>query len=150
MDQQSFQINPIKAKDTIPLRHRILRPNQAWEDCIYQGDIHEHTLHLGAFNQENVLISIASFFKQRHFDLDSNHCFRLRGMATDPDYRNRGLATKLLLEAHHLLGLQGVEKIWCNARESAFSFYEKIGYSQYGDFFEIEGIGTHKVMYISL
>ena len=40
-----------------------------------------------------------------------------------------------------------VDLWWCNARLVAVGFYEKLGLSVYGDIFEIEPIGPHKLMF---
>ena len=60
-----FQIELIKPELTYSLRHRILRPNQSFEDCQYTTDYEEGAFHVGAFHQGK-LISIASFCLEKH------------------------------------------------------------------------------------
>ena len=42
------------------------------------------------------------------------------------------------------------EILWCNARTTAFEFYEKMGFTIVGDEFDIPNLGPHKKGFISL
>ena len=56
-----------------------------------------------------------------------------------------GVGGELLNYVHRMAKLQGWE-LWCNARESAVSFYAKHGWRAEGEPFEIPKIGPHYVM----
>lgn len=56
-----------------------------------------------------------------------------------------GVGGALLNYVHRMAKLHGWE-LWCNARESAVSFYAKYGWSVEGELFEIPKIGPHYVM----
>ena len=43
-----------------------------------------------------------------------------------------------------------VEIFWCNARVTAFGFYEKMGFTILGEAFDIPNLGPHKTGYIEL
>ena len=72
--------------------------------------------------------------------------WRIRGMATAPEARGRGAGAAVLdaLVGHALE--QGATRIWCNARTSARSFYERGGFHVASDEFELPEIGPHYVM----
>ncbi len=144
-----FTIRQITAAETIPLRHSVLRPHQPVAACHYPGDEDEVNFHIGAFHNED-LISVASYFLEKHPDLDEGPQYRLRGMATAPAFRGQKAGSQLLVKGNEILSKKGVPVWWCNARISAAGYYEKAGLSQLGEIFEIKPIGMHKVMYLRL
>jgi predicted GNAT family N-acyltransferase len=150
------KIQLIESQSTWPLRHAILRPHQNLKDCQYPGDDLPTTFHLGAF-QNTKIMGIASVYKEKTNLLTQKNQYRLRGMATSEEVRGQGYARKLIESLEDIVlkrkdadaiysPLQSTA-IWFNARESAFSFYEKMGYVYLTDLFEIDGIGPHRVMY---
>lgn len=144
-----FTIRQISATETIPLRHSVLRPHQPVTACHYPGDEEAVNFHLGAYNNQQ-LVCVASYFLEKHPDLDEAPQYRLRGMATDPEFRGQGAGSQLLVKGNEILLEKKVPVWWCNARISAAGYYEKAGLSQLGDTFEIKPIGMHKVMYLRL
>ena len=136
----------IKARDTWPLRHKVLRPHQTLEDCDYPNDRNPDSFHLGAFVGDH-LIGVGSFYKEKNDSLSGWIQWRLRGMAVDPDHRARKLGSALLDFALDHLRSQGADLLWCQARETAIAFYEKHAFQKHGERFDIEGIGGHYVMY---
>jgi len=144
-----FNIRQITAAETIPLRHSVLRPHQPISACHYPGDDDEVNFHIGAFHDEQ-LICVASYFLEKHPDLDGSPQYRLRGMATHPDFRKQGAGSQLLAKGNEILTEKEVPVWWCNARISAAGYYEKAGLSQLGEVFEIKPIGMHKVMFFVL
>lgn len=72
-------VKNIDGSETYVLRQKILRPNQTLADCKYPSDYETDTFHLGAFINDQ-LISIASFSKEMHPDLQAGMHYRLRGM----------------------------------------------------------------------
>ena len=136
----------IKAQDTWSLRHRVLRPHQTIEDCDYPNDRNPESFHLGVFIGEH-LIGIGSFYAEKNDALKGWKQYRLRGMATHPEFRGQGAGAKLIRFAVEHLRAQKADLLWCNARENAKGFYEKLGFGTHGEPFHIEGIGEHFVMY---
>ena len=61
--------------------------------------------------------------------------------------RGRGVGHYLLATALQHVFEQGGTLVWCNARDSAVGFYSKMGLEVRGETFEIEGIGTHVLMW---
>ncbi len=144
-----MQVLRIKAIDTHPIRHRMLRPNGTLEDCIFQGDNDELTFHLGAF-VEKKLVSVASFYFERSDRFSDQYQYRLRGMATLPEYQGQGLSSSLLRTAFPVIKQNQCTLLWCNAREKAMGFYIKVGFAATGDFFTIPNIGKHILMSIKI
>ncbi len=146
---KSFTLQLIDAKATYDLRHRILRPHQSIEACYYPADFEEHNFHLGAF-AGNRLVSVSSYFRENHPEVEGNLQYRLRGMATDTDFRNQGAGFALLEKAEEILREKEVDTWWCNARVTAADYYLKFGMTQVGGIYEIKPIGMHKRMYKNL
>jgi predicted GNAT family N-acyltransferase len=138
-------VRRINAKDTYFLRQKILRPNANEDACHFEGDEDELTFHLGAF-VDNKIVSIASFYFISHPDIKDEYQFRLRGMATLEEYRNKGFSSALLKTAFPHIKNNQCTVLWCNARLTAKGFYQKVGFETIGEEFEIEGIGPHIVM----
>jgi ribosomal protein S18 acetylase RimI-like enzyme len=144
----SFKIELVKAEATWNLRHRILRPNQEIYKVQYAADTEPGAFHVGARVPEaSELIGTATFQVEGHPDFKVQKSYRLRGMATDPKFRGQGVGRALLLKSFDELQSRGCDFLWCNAREVAFGFYEKLGFSYHGEMFGIEDIGPHKIMY---
>jgi len=147
--KESIYIKEIRDYDTYPLRSSLLRDNQM-KDVPYPNDKALTTFHLGAFFYGQ-LIGIASIYYEAHNSLNIplvNHAYRLRGMAVDKEYRNMDVGKKLVNNAETRI-LESCDKalLWCNARELAIGFYKKLDFEEHGEFFDIEGIGVHKIMY---
>lgn len=140
-----MSIEFIEAAQTIDLRHRVLRAHQPKTECHYPGDNDPDSFHLGAI-VDGQIQCVASFYAQ-----DTPYCsdakmFRLRGMATDPEYRGQGLGRMVLDRGCEHALAQGATRVWCNARVSAMGFYTGRGFDKVSDLFEIEGIGDHYVL----
>jgi len=111
----------------------------------YPGDDDPNTFHMGTLDGEGALVGIISIYDEPVPGTDTP-AWRIRGMATLPEFRGLGLGAGLV-EAGiaHAHGSR-VSPVWCNARTSAAGYYDKLGFVQVGDEFEIEGIGPHVVM----
>jgi predicted GNAT family N-acyltransferase len=139
----------ISASDTYPIRHQILRPGRPIESCHFQGDEDDQTFHLGAF-VESKLVSVASFFFEKHPALDAPYQYRLRGMATLPEHRFNGLSSELLKMGFPIVKQNFCQLVWCNARLEAKGFYEKVGFVPTGEIFDVPEIGQHILMFKKL
>ncbi|MDZ4676823.1 MAG: GNAT family N-acetyltransferase [Oligoflexia bacterium] len=138
----------IKPEETYFLRHKVLRPHQTINDCKYPGDFDATSFHLG-YQTEAVIFSVASFYKENSPEFTQNNQYRLRGMATEPSKVGQGLGSQLVKEGCRLIKDRGGDILWFNARENAFGFYLKLGFKFHGPYFEIPGIGKHKVMFLT-
>jgi GNAT superfamily N-acetyltransferase len=145
------EIVPVTAEAVRPLRQAVLRPHQRVEDLVWPGDDAAGALHLGArAGGGEGLIGIVSIAPEAHpYDPRSGD-WRIRGMATTPDARGRGVGAELLRAclAHALWS--GGTRAWCSARTSAAGFYERQGFSPEGDVFDKPGVGPHVIMSVDL
>lgn len=136
----------IEAKELYDLRHELLRPNLPFEDIIYDTDQIEGSFHVGAYDG-NRLISIASFNEDKLEGLNSSYQYRLRAMATHPDYRKKGIGKKIVEFAMRILMEKGSDVLWCKGRTSVQGYYEKIGFTPLGDVFDYPTLGPHIILY---
>lgn len=142
-----MRIRFIKASDTHALRHRVLRPHQPIEEVDFPNDRNPDSFHLGAFIGEH-LIGVASFYRERSEQLLGWKQYRLRGMATHPDFQGQGVGRRLVRFALEHLRAQRADLLWCNARVGAAPFYQKLGFHTHGEAFDIAGVGPHYLMHV--
>lgn len=136
----------VSASDTLPLRQLLLRPGYTHEDCTFEHDEDEQTFHLGAFI-ENKLVSVASFYFERNPTFEEEYQYRLRGMATHPDFQRKGLSRELLKVAFPIIKQNLCTLVWCNARVEAVGFYQTVGFEKVGEQFDIPDVGLHYLMF---
>lgn len=143
-------IERISAEQTRPLRHLVLWPHiERTEDCLTDTDFREDAVHLGAF-RDGKLLGVCSLFQTRSPKLPHARQYRLRAMATHPDVRGLGLGRDLVLSALGEARNLGAEVLWCDAREVAIGFYEKLGFKRIDEWYEVPKIGRHQFMYREL
>ena len=131
------------------LRSLVLRPGQPLDSTNYERDNEKLTLHYANITNKEVL-SIATFYPESMIEVKALNAYRLRGMATHPNYMRKGLARSLMLKAIQDIQNLGGDLIWCKARLVAIDFYRSIGFLKIGPIYEIEGIGPHYTMYKKL
>ena len=139
-------INKIKYIDTFPVRSAVLRQGKPIETCFFLGDDAVGTTHFGLFIENNI-IGVASVFTSNNENFDNKTQLQLRGMAILKEHQNMGFGKLLIEEIFNFIESTQVELLWFNARETAVSFYEKLGCIKKGNSFEITEIGTHFLMY---
>ena len=155
-----LEIKTINAAQTFSVRHPELREGKPLESCAFDIDLHESTLHLGAYLGLE-LVGVASFMKQpsyfpsekkslmvQHANSSPNQLYeiQLRGMAVLKAHHKKGIGAAILRFGEQKLKDIEYSGIWMNARIKAVGFYEKLGYDIYGDAFEIQGVGAHVKM----
>ena len=140
-------IQLISKEQTWDLRSRILRPGQPLDNCKFGGDLAPQTFHVGALDENERVIACGTFHEEIFSEFPGKLAYRLRGMATEPDLRGRGLGKRILMFSQRELLKRQCDILWFNAREKAFPFYLKQGFIFIGDMFDLPGIGLHKVMY---
>lgn len=149
-----FTIRKITAAETIPLRHRVLRPHQTPDDCRYPGDDAATSFHIGAVDATDQIIAVASALlcdEDRFQHFEDLLQIRLRGMAVAPELQGQGIGRAILEACLDQASQAGREIFWCNARVIAIDFYRKSRLKVLNEKpFEIDGIGPHHVMYKSL
>ncbi len=98
-------------------------------------------LHYGVYKEEE-LICVASVF------IDGQAA-RLRKFATRESCRGQGIGTALIRRILEELRDQGCQIFWCDARETACSFYERFGMAVEGGRF-YKGEVPYRKMSLSL
>jgi len=139
-------IKSISVEQTYPLRNLVLRPGLPVESCHLDRDKDPQSFHLGFF-KDNEIVGIISFMKESFPDFDSKQQYRLRAMATHPDFRNQGIGSQLNQAGETLLIEKKCTLVWCHAREAAYDFYGKCGYQAHGEVFHIPNIGPHLIYF---
>ena len=127
------------------LRHRVLRPHQAFRACQYEKDYNADAFHLGIFHNDE-LISVASFYHEPIPGSEERGEYRLRAMATDESYRKQGAGRAIVRFAENVIEQQGGSVLWCKGRTSVQEYYEKLGFRPHGDVFDYPPIGPHIIM----
>lgn len=139
-------------RETRELRHRILWPHKpSPEVCVIDVDDAEHAHHVGAFNASGDHVGICSLFHQRSERFPEalpleDEVYRLRVMGTLPEVRGQGAGAAIVEYACEFARAFGAQWLWCDAREIAFPFYERVGFEFVSDGYTIDLIGPHRMM----
>ncbi len=103
-----------------PIRQQVMYPDYDIEQVKLQDDA--NGIHLALFDN-NTLLSVVSLFK-----IDNN--LQFRKLATLNESQGKGYGSKLLQYIVEFAQSEGCEKVWCNSRVSAASFYKKFGFKE--------------------
>ena len=139
-------IKEIPFQDTFSVRHIVLREGKPIESCFFEGDDFESTKHFGLYVNKKIT-GVVSVYLNKNTTFNSSKQFQIRGMAVLDDFQKKGIGEKLVQTVINFAKEKEVKVIWFNARKNAVPFYEKLDFHIHGTAFEIEGIGTHYVMY---
>ncbi|MFC1235939.1 GNAT family N-acetyltransferase [Vibrio sp. F74] len=131
----AMDIRQIDWTQTIPVRHRVLWPDKPPEFCYVEGDA--DGLHFGAFINEE-LVCVASVY------VDGDKA-RLRKYATEFQFQGLGIGTAVLKEVIAYLRTHHIQYFWCDARESALSFYARFGMLSQGERFYKSDVAYYKM-----
>lgn len=135
---------------TRELRREVLRPNWAPGTPMH-GDGEPDVLHLAVEIDGSLVGACALFprpYPRRPADLPA---WQLRGMATAPQYRRRGVGTGLIAAVIGTLEARGARLLWCEARVSAIGFYAGLDFVGEGELYTQAETGIeHRLMYREL
>ena len=144
----SFLIEPIIVEDVRPVRLELLRaPGTDPALVVYPHDDDDDTLHLGCKVFDEICAISTVHREPASFNPDLPDAWRLRGVATAPLLRRRGVGRIMMMTCLQHAWELGGQLVWCNARTPAVAFYESLGFLLESDEFEIPGIGPHRVMW---
>ncbi|TVQ90602.1 MAG: N-acetyltransferase [Deltaproteobacteria bacterium] len=132
-----LSIDRARTPEIIDLRHQVLRQGRPRASAHFEGDNEDATRHW-AVRQSGQIIGIATVLG-RPFPQGDGPRWQLRGMAVHPEHQGRGVGKALLSAIEVEVG----EPMWCNARTSAASFYERQGWQRRGETFDIPDVGPH-------
>jgi GNAT superfamily N-acetyltransferase len=136
-------IRPAPIEDVCRLRHEVLRPLQRPEELVFEHDLDDDALHLGAF-EDGTLVAIASITREPPPGQDDPRAWRVRGMATLPAYRVRGIGGELLERCVSHAREHDGRFVWLNGRTPATRFYERHEFVGRGEEFTLPDIGPHR------
>jgi len=155
-----LSVERIPATASYPLRHAVLRPNQDMDSVVWPGDEEPGTTTFGAVEKTTgAVIGVATVFRDpapfdpviaglggRSPELEYA-TWRLRGMATRDDVQGQGIGTLVLGAVLRHVAVEGGRLLWCNARVGAIAFYERAGFSRFGEEWVLSTVGPHVVMW---
>lgn len=146
---QIKMVKQISLIATLPTRSLALRGGKPYSECYVPEDKMEGCFHLG-FEEEGEIMGVASFYPLSKTGYEGKG-WQLRLMGVVPSCQGKGIGEQILREGIAQLKEQHkADYLWCNAREAAYRFYEKIGFVFISDTFDIVGIGNHKTMFLQL
>jgi GNAT superfamily N-acetyltransferase len=136
-------IRPAALEEILELRDETIIQGTGRSTPEFPGDRQKTTIHMGAFDAGRN-VGCATFLQS---SWEGEPAWQLRGMATAPDVRGMGVGAALLREAERVLIDRGpIRTLWCNARQIAVPFYEKLGWRIETDEFLTPGIGMQRKM----
>ena len=141
-----MQVCLVSTSKLYAFRNLVLRPGKPLHTTFYDKDHDIDTFHM-AISIESKAQCIATFYPEKMEGVYSRKSYRLRGMATHPNFRRKGLGKDLMQSAFIHLLQQQADLLWCKARLVAVPFYRSLGFQIIGEQYEIEGIGPHYNMY---
>lgn len=135
-------------EDVLPLRGRILRAGLPAEAARSRQDGQPATVHLAARSASGDVVGVVSLFPQDTDLAPGVTAMRFRGMAVDPAQQGRGVGRALVRELVRRARAEGAGVLWANGRDTALSFYERVGFRPAGDGFVDDAmhLGHHVVI----
>jgi len=156
-------VERVAAMDTLALRQQVLRPGRPLDESIFPGDDDPRTAHVAARVRleapellahvdegivfEGILAVGTVLPEPPPWDAQRPDGWRVRGMATRPELRGRGLGGRVLAALLDHVAAGGGGVVWCNARITAVAFYERAGFQRLGTPFDLPTIGVHQRMW---
>jgi ribosomal protein S18 acetylase RimI-like enzyme len=132
------RVRPVRLDQTRPLRQAVLRPHETLDQLA--GSEPADAFAVGACDG-HTLIAVGFVAPD-----GGPASWRVRGMATAPVARGRGVGAAVLAALVGHATAHGARRVWCNARTPARSLYERAGFRVVSDEFELPDIGPHLVM----
>jgi ribosomal protein S18 acetylase RimI-like enzyme len=141
------RVEEVPAAVTHDLRWRVLRNRRAGAAVAFPEDARPGAFHLAVCDAGDDVLAVASFSAEPTPHRPGRAAVHLRGMAVDEPYQRHGLGRLLVTTAVERLRSQAVEVLWCNARDSAAGFYDRLGFEVVGEGFVLPESGfAHHVM----
>lgn len=137
----------ITPEETKQIRNIVLWPHlNSPEECTLDVDTLPDTFHIGA-ELDGEIVATSTVIRQQNEKFEQQHQYRLRAMGTLPKVRGRNYGKQVIELILEELKNRHADLLWCDARKVALGFYERMGFSVTGDFYNVRNIGPHKLMY---
>ena len=136
------ELRRARLAEVIDLRHAVLRQGLPRDAAVFEGDEAPTTRHYGAFAGGEAVCCATL----HAVPWEAEPAWQLRGMATAPHLRGKGVGRELMevIESELLREASSVPRLlWCNARVPAAGFYQTLGWRIVSDEFEIPTAGPH-------
>jgi len=124
------EIKKISPSDTWLIRQSVMWPDKPLTYVQLAED--ENGLHYGVF-ENTELLSVVSLF------IESENA-QFRKFATQVIHQGKGHGSALLNFLIHECEKQHIKNLWCNARTSAYPFYQKFGFEIVSETWTKDGI----------
>ena len=145
-----MQVEEVAAEATHDLRWRILRGARPGAAVVFPEDSRPGAFHMAVCHDDTIL-AVASFSAEPAPYRPGRSAVHLRGMAVDGPFQQHGLGRLLVTTVIDRLRAEGVDVLWCNARDSAGGFYARLGFEVMGEGFVLPESGiAHHVMVLDL
>ena len=138
----ALSVRPVAVEATRPLRQAVLRPHLTVDEMA--GSEPDRAFAVAAFDGEE-LVGVGLIGPEG----DGGE-WRIRGMATAPAARGRGVGTAVLAALLGHATSRGASGVWASARDPARSLYERAGMRVDSEEFEVAKIGPHVIMRMEL
>lgn len=134
--------------DIFQLRWTTLRPGLPRESAEFAEDADPGAFHIAAYDDTDTVLACGSFYPEAFPGPGGPEgtAYRIRGMASAAAARGQGYGASVLAAGTAEAVARGAEVMWCNGRSEAVGFYERHGYTAFGEEFVIEGVGPHYLM----
>lgn len=76
--------------------------------------------------------------------------YRLRGVYVSEKYRNKGIATELIIAVINQARLENASMIWCIPRNTSWNIYQRLGFKLSSDWFKTETSDHNAYCYLQL
>lgn len=148
MRADEVTVERVPPAETYALRRRVLRPGRPVESVHLPVDGDPATAAFAARAPDGTVVGTTIVFPEPcPWAPDRPGAWRLRGMATDPAVRGRGVGTRLLAAALDHVAGQGGRLVWCNVRRPAQRLYERAGFVTHGEGWSDPELGPHMAMW---
>ena len=145
-----MQVEEVAAEATHDLRWRILRGARPGAAVVFPEDSRPGAFHMAVCHDDTIL-AVAIFSVEPTPYRPGRSAVHLRGMAVDEPFQQHGLGRLLVTTVIDRLRAEGVDVLWCNARDSAGGFYARLGFEVMGEGFVLPESGiAHHVMVLDL
>lgn len=132
-----MRVEVIEEHRSRELRRSVLRPSLP-PGAPLPGDEVPDAVHLAAVDDDGTVVCTCFVYADPCPWLPDVPAWHLRQMATAPDRRSAGHGRAVVEAAVDHCRNAGADVLWCNARETAAGFYERLGFVRHGAVFTDE------------